>query len=516
MGVCSWNKLGTSSNTISTYSDPARLSRAVNTYLTDNKKDITVIFATYHSIQVLIDAQKAYGLPKFDLMICDEAHHTAGVQRKSIDTIKSGFYYKVHENETGNFVQTHKRLFMTATPKIYYDSNKKDQEGITVVAMNDESIFGSEIFSYSYKQAVEEGYLSSYKIVVTVFIAEKKPKTIISHKNKSIVVAKELFKITNNNQDDFLDDPDPMRRVLFYTNRVHHSKKLSENFNKYIQEHTQLVEISDTERAKLQSYTIGINYMSGQTKASKRATIFQWFEKNEPQTIKIISNVDVLGEGVDVPTLDAVAFFHPRRNKINIAQIAGRVFRKPSKKDQTYTKKRGYIILPVLFYSKQPSLFRTDLQRLDSTEFKNVIDVITSMQEIDESLKVEIANHEFNRIIIRVIEYPPPKPPVEDLGGGVKKDVIVQLKAKIVERNIKIRRAELKSTLLYQANVIKKTIAQLQQDLKQNPILKTHYEQLKQLLIDNLNESFEEVRSIQAFLTQHLIMQQVLKTTVPD
>ena len=98
----------------------------------------------------------------------------------------------------------------------------------------------------------------------------------------------------------------------------------------------------------------------------------------------------------------------------------------------------------------------------------------------------------------------------------MKKDVIVQLKAKIIERNIKIRRAELKSTLLYQANVIKKTIAQLQQDLQQNPSLKTHYEQLKQLLIDNLNESFEEVRSIQAFLTQHLIMQQVLKTTVPD
>lgn len=203
LGVCSWNKLGTSSNTIPTYSDPAGLSRAVNRHSTDNKKDITVIFATYHSIQVLIDAQKAHDLPTFDLMICDEAHHTAGVQRKSIDTIKSGFYYKVHENETGNFVQTNKRLFMTATPKIYHDSNKKDQEDITVVAMNDESIFGSEIFSYSYKQAVEEGYLSSYKIVVTVFIAEKKPKTIISHKNKSIVVAKELFKITNNNQDDF-------------------------------------------------------------------------------------------------------------------------------------------------------------------------------------------------------------------------------------------------------------------------------------------------------------------------
>lgn len=255
--------------------------------------------------------------------------------------------------------------------------------------------------------------------------------------------------------------------------------------------------------------------MHGQTKASERATIFQSFEKNDPQTIKIISNVDVLGEGVDVPTLDAVAFFHPRKNKINIAQIAGRVFRKPSKKDQTYTKKRGYIILPVFLYSKQQCLFNSDLQIFNSTEFKNVIDVITSMQEIDESLKVEIANHEFNRIVIRHYEKKERKIE-ESNGGGLKKDVIVQLKAKIIERNIKIRRAELKSTLLYQANVIKKTIAQLQQDLKQNPILKTHYEQLKQLLIDNLNESFKEVRSIQAFLTQHLIMQQVLKTTVPD
>ena len=345
----------------------------------------------------------------------------------------------------------------------------------------------------------------------------EKPKNIIDHENKSIIVAKQLFKITNNTKNDFEDDPDPMRRVLFYTNRVYDSKLLTEEFTNYIQEYTQLPDISDLERSKIQSYTIGINYMSGQTKASKRATIFHWFEKNEPQTIKIISNVNVLGEGVDVPTLDAVAFFHPRRNKINIAQIAGRVFRKPSKKDQTYTKKRGYIILPVFLYSKQQCLFNSDLQIFNSTEFKNVIDVITSMQEIDESLKVEIANHEFNRIIFRVIEHPPPKPRVEDLGGGgLKKDVIVQLKAKIVERNIKIRRAELKSTLLYQANVIKKTIAQLQQDLKQNPSLQTDYEQLTQLLVGNLNESFKKVSHVQAFLTQHLIMQQVLKTTVPD
>lgn len=240
LGVCSWNKLGTSSNTIPTYSDPAGLSRAVNKRSADNKKDITVIFDTYHSIQVLIDAQKAHDLPTFDLMICDEAHHTAGVQKKSIDTIKSGFYYKVHENETGNFVQTNKRLFMTATPKIYRDSNKKDQEDITVVAMNDESIFGSEIFSYSYKQAVEDKYLSPYKIVIAALTKkEEKSKKKIDYENKSIIVAKQLFKIANNNQDDFEDDPDPMRRVLFYTNRVYHSKLLTEKFTTYIQEYIQ-------------------------------------------------------------------------------------------------------------------------------------------------------------------------------------------------------------------------------------------------------------------------------------
>ena len=204
MGVCSWNKLGTSSNTVPTYSDSAGLSRAVNTRSSGSKKDITVIFATYHSIQVLIDAQKNNDLPIFDLMICDEAHHTAGVQRKSIDTIKSGFYYKVHKNETGNFVQTHKRLFMTATPKIYLDSNKKNQEDINVVAMNDESIFGSEIFSYSYKQAVEDKFLSSYKIVIAVLTsAEEKTKTNISHQNKAVIVAKQLFKIDNETKDDF-------------------------------------------------------------------------------------------------------------------------------------------------------------------------------------------------------------------------------------------------------------------------------------------------------------------------
>ena len=42
------------------------------------KRDLTVIFSTYQSIQAIADAQKK-GLPEFDLIICDEAHSTTGV-----------------------------------------------------------------------------------------------------------------------------------------------------------------------------------------------------------------------------------------------------------------------------------------------------------------------------------------------------------------------------------------------------------------------------------------------------
>ncbi|MGH2514475.1 MAG: DEAD/DEAH box helicase family protein, partial [Ktedonobacterales bacterium] len=122
---------------------------------------LTVIFSTYQSIQVLHDAQAA-GLPAFDLVICDEAHRTTGVILAGAEESQ---FVRVHDQA---FIQAAKRLYMTATPRIYTDSSKsKAQEhDATLCSMDDERLYGPEFYRLGFADAVESGLLSDYKVMV--------------------------------------------------------------------------------------------------------------------------------------------------------------------------------------------------------------------------------------------------------------------------------------------------------------------------------------------------------------
>ena len=55
----------------------------------------------------------------------------------------------------------------------------------------------------------------------------------------------------------------------------------------------------------------------------------------------ILANARCLSEGVDVPTLDGVAFIDPRRSQVDVVQAVGRAIRKAD--DKTI----GTIVIPV-------------------------------------------------------------------------------------------------------------------------------------------------------------------------
>ena len=83
---------------------------------------MTVVFSTYQSIEVIAAAQSKIisetGKGVFDLIICDEAHRTTGVTLADSD---ESAFVKVHDND---FIQAKKRLYMTATPRLYSDESK--------------------------------------------------------------------------------------------------------------------------------------------------------------------------------------------------------------------------------------------------------------------------------------------------------------------------------------------------------------------------------------------------------
>ena len=102
---------------------------------------MTVVFSTYHSIQVISDAQHEFALGDFDLIICDEAHRTTGATFGDDD---ESAFVKVHDND---FLRAAKRLYMTATPRIYGEGAKAkaDQDNVALCSMDDRALYGDEL-----------------------------------------------------------------------------------------------------------------------------------------------------------------------------------------------------------------------------------------------------------------------------------------------------------------------------------------------------------------------------------
>ena len=117
-----------------------------------------VVFSTYQSLERVSEAQKVFG-DDFDLIICDEAHRTTGYGEKSTE------FTAVHDQ---NFIRGKKRLYMTATPRLYTSEAKKKaaDKDLMIWSMDDASIFGEEIFHLGFGEAVEKNLLSDYKVIV--------------------------------------------------------------------------------------------------------------------------------------------------------------------------------------------------------------------------------------------------------------------------------------------------------------------------------------------------------------
>lgn len=123
---------------------------------------MSVVFSTYHSIDVISGAQKKHDLADFDLIICDEAHRTTGA---TFDGEEESNFVKIHD---GSFIKGTKRLYMTATPRIYADSAqaKAENQNITLCSMDDEKLYGKELHTLTFSEAVMRGLLVDYKVIV--------------------------------------------------------------------------------------------------------------------------------------------------------------------------------------------------------------------------------------------------------------------------------------------------------------------------------------------------------------
>ncbi len=368
---------------------------------------MTVIFSTYHSIQVISDAQNTHGLPEFDLIICDEAHRTTGVV---LGTEKhESEFIKVHDN---SIIRGKKRLYMTATPKIFSNKLKRNAflSNNVLVSMDNEKLYGKQLYTYNFSRALEDKLLAPCKVIILVVNEEEVSQSIqhlITDKNYELILD-DRTKINGcyralTKMDlklDLKDDPKPMRRALAFCKDIETSKRICKRFKKEkVQESLRALHKNCKDTPPL---NCTLAHIDGTFSAKERTKQLEWLKEDAGEnTCRVLTNVRCLSEGVDVPTLDAVLFLHPRKSQIEIIQAIGRVMRRAE------GKKRGYIILPVGIPADIPPEIALENNqkynviwqvlnalRAHDDNFNKIIHHMHKKQDVSDALEIVAASQE--------------------------------------------------------------------------------------------------------------------------
>lgn len=347
---------------------------------------MTVVFSTYQSIQVISDAQKLNGFPQFDLIICDEAHRTTGATLAGED--ESNFV-KVHQN---GFISGKKRLYMTATPRVFGDTvkSKASEVSAELASMDDAALFGETLFARGFGWAVENGLLTDYKVLVLAVdegmvsagvqnrLKDSDSSLLLDDATKIIGCYKALIK--SGLKDDLAGDGQPMRRAIAFCKDIAASKLIRDEFQSVISEYLASDEgqeaLGDAEALECQ-----LQHVDGTMGAKERSARLDWLKEDHGDPVaRILSNARCLSEGVDVPALDAILFMHPRKSQIDVVQSVGRVMRRSP------GKQMGYVILPI----GVPAGMTPEDALNDNERYRVVWQILNALRSHDERLDAQL------------------------------------------------------------------------------------------------------------------------------
>lgn len=357
---------------------------------------MTVVFSTYQSIEVIARAQKVLlknGFPEFDLIVCDEAHRTTGV---SLAGTEESAFTKVHDKD---FIKAKKRLYMTATPRLYDDNTKSKaaQAEAILCSMDDPALYGEEIYRIGFGEAVERGLLTDYKVLILTLNDKDVPPAVqrmIADGEFEINTddASKIIGTINALSKQFLGDegvtkeadPEPMKRAVAFCANIDTSKKISATYNTANEAYLSQLPADK----KAQMVTTEAKHMDGTMAAPERDQMLSWLKEETPDTeCRIITNVRVLSEGVDVPSLDSVLFLSARNSQVDVVQSVGRVMRRSP------GKKYGYIVIPVVV----PADVEADKALDDNERYKVVWTVLNALRAHDDRFNATVNKIELNR-----------------------------------------------------------------------------------------------------------------------
>ncbi|WP_121066698.1 DEAD/DEAH box helicase [Helicobacter pylori] len=380
-----------------------RLEDILSTYEKAQKENKRfIIFSTYQSALRIKEAQEA-GLNGIDLIICDEAHRTVGAMYSTNERDDKNAFTLCHSDEN---IKATKRLYMTATPKVYSESSKakaKEKDNV-IYSMDDAQTFGEEIYTLNFEKAIALDLLTDYKVIILAVRSEnlsgvtnsvnkkisqleakgtKLDKKLINNEfvckivgtHKGLAKQDVIALDDENKEDNDLKnkaDTFVSQRAISFCKSIQTSKNIKDSFET-------IMECYDEELKKksFKNLQITIDHVDGTMNCKERLDKLENLNQFEPNICKVLSNARCLSEGVDVPALDSVIFFDGKSAMVDIIQAVGRVMRKAK------NKKRGYIILPI-------ALRESEIKNLDeavkNTNFQNIWKVLKALRSHDSSL----------------------------------------------------------------------------------------------------------------------------------
>jgi superfamily II DNA or RNA helicase len=313
----------------------------IEQWLRENQDEEIIIFTTYQSGRIIAEISKKLHY-SFDLGIFDEAHKTVGSDKKL-------FSHLLFEKN----ISIQKRIFMTATERFYRGS--KDD----IISMDDYDIYGDTFTQMSFKEAIELGLLTDYK-VITIDVKKSEIADFIKHNNLVQLNSKWKKETEARSLASMLALRKAMKQLPIKNAVSFHSSIEKAIRNKELQNH-----ITDTYKYEpIDTYTV-----SGKLPTSKRNVIVQEFARS-PKSL--ITNARCLTEGVDVPNIDCIVFSDPRKSKVDIVQALGRALRKKEGKDW------GYVILPVIYDE--------DTHEIDNENFQEILSIVKGLASNDERI----------------------------------------------------------------------------------------------------------------------------------
>lgn len=482
---------------------------------------LTVVFSTYQSIKVISDVQKQLLKNKktnaiFDLVICDEAHRTTGVTLADED---ESAFVKVHDSK---YIQAKIRLYMTATPRLYSDDSKSKAAQIEAVlcSMDDEKIYGEEIYRIGFGEAVEKDLLSDYKVLILSISEADMPAAVqqmVKDPNNEINSddASKLIGCINALSKQILgdagiiksSDPDPMRRAVAFCQSIKISKKISTAFNDT--RNVYFDTLTKERREKLVS--VDSQHIDGTMTAPMRDEKLVWLKaiSDDPRDCRVLTNVRCLSEGVDVPSLDAVLFLSARNSQIDVVQSVGRVMRKAP------GKKYGYIIIPIVV----PVDVAPEKALDDNEKYKVVWSVLNALRAHDDRFNATINKLELNKNKPSQILVGTPDMGDNEIGHGPKPANNIQLPLQFeqLQSVIYARMVTKVGDRRYWeqwandvAKIAERHIERITNLVKKEEKYKEVFENFLEGLRKNINPSITQTEAIE-MLAQHLITQPVFE-----